>query len=114
MALIAYRGNLGLDAGIPGSVYELDQRQVDPASSSRSAPKLLRPGETWTLDDGSTVEFLGTRPYITLSVRHDPGEPMLLVGCGVLLVGLMRSLFGRRRRVWFRVTPARGRISDGR
>ena len=31
---------------------------------------------------------------------------MLLVSCGVLLVGLMGSLFGQRRRVLFRVVPA--------
>ena len=29
LMLIAYRGDLGLDAGIPSSVYELDQRQID-------------------------------------------------------------------------------------
>ena len=30
----------------------------------------------------------------------------MLGACVVLLAGLMGSLFGRRRRVWFRVTPA--------
>lgn len=105
--LIAYRGDLGLDAGIPGSVYQLDQRQVRTGRLNQvGEARLLRPGETWRLDDGSTVEFLGTRRYITLSVRYDPGEPIVLVSSGVLLVGLMLSLFGRRRRVWFRVRPA--------
>ncbi|KAB1944120.1 cytochrome c biogenesis protein ResB [Micromonospora sp. ALFpr18c] len=104
--LVAYRGNLGLDAGIPGSVYQLDQRQVRAGKVKEVGTKLLRKGETWTLDDGTTVEFLGTERYVTLSVRHDPGSTMLLVSCGVLLVGLMGSLFGKRRRVWFRVTSA--------
>ncbi|MGK5676156.1 cytochrome c biogenesis protein ResB [Micromonospora sp. URMC 106] len=104
--LVAYRGNLGLDAGIPGSIYELDQRQVRAGKVKEVGTKLLRKGETWTLDDGTTVEFLDTRPYVTLSVRHDPGSTLLLVSSAVLLVGLMGSLFGRRRRVFFRVLPA--------
>ncbi|MGW4501800.1 cytochrome c biogenesis protein ResB [Micromonospora sp. NPDC004336] len=104
--LVAYRGNLGLDAGIPGSIYELDQRQVRAGKVKEVGTKLLRRGETWTLDDGSKVEFLDTRPYVTLSVRHDPGSTLLLVSSAVLLVGLMGSLFGRRRRVFFRMVPA--------
>ncbi|TDC33713.1 cytochrome c biogenesis protein ResB [Micromonospora sp. 15K316] len=102
--LVAYRGNLGLDAGIPGSVYQLDQRQIRTGKVKQVGDKVLKPGESWKLDDGSTVEFLGTRRYITLSVRHDPGSGVLLVSCGFLLAGLMGSLFGRRRRVFFRVT----------
>ncbi|MDG4790599.1 cytochrome c biogenesis protein ResB [Micromonospora sp. WMMD1102] len=105
--LFAYRGNLGLDAGVPGSVYRLDQRQVSSGRLQQVGDaKLLRPGEKWTLDDGTSVEFLGTRPYVTISVRSDPGERIVLVSSVLLLVGLMPSLFGRRRRVWFRVTPA--------
>ncbi|MER7164636.1 cytochrome c biogenesis protein ResB, partial [Micromonospora sp. NPDC000207] len=105
--LIPYRGNLGLDAGIPGSIYQLDQRQVTNGRLEQlGEAKLMRPGESWTLDDGTTVEFLGTRRYITLSVRHDPGATMMLVSSAVLLVGLLGSLFGRRRRVFFRVGAA--------
>ncbi|MFJ8686262.1 cytochrome c biogenesis protein ResB [Micromonospora wenchangensis] len=105
VVLAAYRGNLGLDAGIPGSVYQLDQRQVTNGKLKQVGDRKLAPGETWTLDDGSKLEFLGTKRYVTLSVRHDPGEELMLGACVVLLVGLMGSLFGRRRRVWFRVTP---------
>ncbi|MET7821125.1 cytochrome c biogenesis protein ResB [Micromonospora zamorensis] len=104
--LVAYRGNLGLDAGIPSSVYQLDQRQVRTGKVQEVGTKLLRKGETWKLDDGTTVEFLGTERYVTLSIRHDPGATPLLISCGFLLVGLMGSLFGRRRRVFFRVVPA--------
>ncbi|MGW5558877.1 cytochrome c biogenesis protein ResB [Micromonospora sp. NPDC003944] len=103
--LVAYRGNLGRDAGIPGSIYQLDQRQVRTGKVKEVGTKLLRKGETWTLDDGATVEFLGTKRYVTLSIRHDPGATPLLISCAVLLVGLMGSLFGRRRRVFFRVVP---------
>ncbi|MEV0806429.1 cytochrome c biogenesis protein ResB [Micromonospora sp. NPDC050200] len=105
VVLVAYRGNLGLDAGIPGSVYELDRRQVDNGKLKQVGEKKLGLGEKWTLDDGSSLEFLGTKPYITLSVRYAPGQTLMLGACVVLLAGLMGSLFARRRRVWFRVTP---------
>ncbi|MBM0258244.1 cytochrome c biogenesis protein ResB [Micromonospora sp. 4G55] len=106
VVLRAYRGNLGLDAGIPGSVYQLDQRQVTTGKLKQVGEKKLGVGEKWALDDGSSLEFLGTKPYITLSVRHAPGQTLMLGACVVLLGGLMGSLFARRRRVWFRVTPA--------
>ena len=70
--------------------------------------KTLRPGQSWTLPDGSTVEFLGTKQWITVSIRHDPGEQLVLFGAGAVLVGLMVSLSGKRRRVWARITPAEG------
>lgn len=111
--LWAYRGNLGLDAGIPGSVYQLDRRQVDSGRLKQvGEPTLLRVGEKMTLDDGSTLEFLGTRQYATLSIRHDPGEKFALGGAVVGLVGLMLSLTGRRRRVFFRVTTGRSRLAE--
>jgi cytochrome c biogenesis protein len=107
--LWAYRGDLGEDAGIPGSVYRIDPRQVDAGRLGPvGEPRLLRPGETWTLDDGTTVEFVGTRQWITLSVRHDPGQIVALVGVVAALAGLMLSLAGKRRRVFFRVSRGAG------
>ncbi len=106
LGLVAYRGNLGLDAGIPGSVYQLDQRQVRNGRLTEIGSKELRMGESWTLDDGTKVEFLGTEPYVVLSVRYDPGATLLLVSSVGLVLGLMGSLFFRRRRIFVRVLPA--------
>jgi cytochrome c biogenesis protein len=103
--LVAYRGNLGLEAGIPGSVYQLNQRQVTAGKLAQVGTKAMRPGDKWTLDDGTTVEFVGTKQYVTLAVRYDPSERIVLVGAVVLLAGLMLSLTVRRRRVWFRLIP---------
>src|SRR5207248_2413932 len=91
----------------------LDQRQVDTGKlRAVSAPLRLRPGDSATLDDGTRVDFLGTRPWTALSVRYDPGERIVLVGAVCLLVGLLASLTGRRRRVFFRVPPE-GPVSAG-
>ncbi|MDG4821662.1 cytochrome c biogenesis protein ResB [Asanoa sp. WMMD1127] len=104
LLLTAYRGNLGLDAGIPSSVYRLDQTQIDAGRLKQvGEAKLLKPGESWTLDDGSTVQFVGTKAYAVLSVRHDPGQGIALVASVLALTGLMGSLFGKRRRVFFRL-----------
>ena len=105
LTLVAYEGNLGLGSGRPQSVYDLDSRQIANGELALVGTEALRPGEKWTLPDGSTVEFLGTKQWITISVRHDPGEPIVLLGAGALLVGLMVSLSGKRRRVWARITP---------
>ncbi|MEU6021071.1 cytochrome c biogenesis protein ResB [Micromonospora sp. NPDC047134] len=106
LGLVAYRGNMGLDAGIPSSVYQLDQRQVRNGRLTEIGAKELRLGESWTLDDGTTVEFLGSEPYIVISVRYDPGTTLLLVSSIGLVFGLMGSLFVRRRRVFVRLLPA--------
>jgi cytochrome c biogenesis protein len=106
LMLVAYRGDLGLDAGIPGSVYRLDHRQVETGRLTEIGSKVLRPGDAWTLDDGTRVEFVGTRQWVALSVRQDPGQRIVLVSVALMLAGLMLSLTGKRRRVWFRVAPA--------
>ena len=105
--LTPYRGDLGLDAGIPTSVYSLDEHQVETGRLNKVGDVIrLTPGGSATLDDGTKVEFLGTRPWITTTVRYDPGESLVLVGAVLLLVGLVVMLLGRRLRVWFRIPPS--------
>jgi cytochrome c biogenesis protein len=112
--LTAYRGDLGLDVGTPGSVYSLDQSQItsgDLKNISGARPYELKVGQTWTLDDGTKLQFLGTRPFATLSIRYDPTQTLVLAGAVIGLAGLMLSLAGHRRRVWFRALP--GSAEDG-
>jgi cytochrome c biogenesis protein len=111
LQLTAYQGDLGLGSGAPQSVYDLDQRKIATGELRKVADSAaLKPGEALTLPDGTRVEFLGTRQWITVSVRHDPGEPIVLGGAVALMLGLMVSLSGKRRRVWVRVEPS----GDGR
>ncbi|WP_433373121.1 cytochrome c biogenesis protein ResB [Actinoplanes sp. CA-142083] len=114
--LTAYRGDLGLDVGTPGSVYSLDQGQIatgDLKNVSGARPHELKIGDSWTLDDGTKLEFLGTRPFATLSIRYDPTQTLVLAGAAIGLAGLMLSLAGHRRRVWFRALPASPESSGG-
>jgi cytochrome c biogenesis protein len=105
LVLQPYVGDLGMDAGLPQSVYRINFAQVAKGLLTRVGdPLTLRPGQSARLADGSTVEFLGTRPWVAVSVRHDPGEEFVLAGAVLLVLGLLASLTGRRRRVFFRVT----------
>jgi cytochrome c biogenesis protein len=99
LMLLAYEGDLGLDAGISGSVYRLDKTRLKQVGEA----KMLRKGDSWTLEDGGKVEFLGTKPFVTMTIRHDPGEPIVLAGAVLLMLGLPLSLYGKRRRVWWRL-----------
>ncbi|HKD96046.1 MAG TPA: cytochrome c biogenesis protein ResB, partial [Micromonosporaceae bacterium] len=109
LVLVAYAGDLGLDSGVPQSVYSINQAQVESGRlkvlGDPHAPIRLRPGQTAKLADGTTVQFVGTRQWVTLTMRYDPGEKLVLAGAVALVVGLLLSLTGRRRRVWFRVLP---------
>ncbi|MET0425476.1 MAG: cytochrome c biogenesis protein ResB [Actinoplanes sp.] len=114
--LTAYRGDLGLDVGTPGSVYSLDQEQIasgELKNVSGTRPFKLEVGQSWTLDDGTKLKFLGTRPFATLSIRHDPTQSWVLVGAVVGLIGLMLSLSLHRRRIWFRALPDSGSAAGG-
>jgi cytochrome c biogenesis protein len=106
LMLQPYQGVLGFDAGAPLSVYTLDQRQIDAGRLKKfGQPLMLKPGDTASLPDGSKIQFVGTEQWISISIRHDPGQPVVLGGAIALLAGLLGSLTGKRRRVFFRITP---------
>jgi cytochrome c biogenesis protein len=105
LTLLAYRGDTGLNSGIPRSVYSLDQAQVENGDLKPVGSRLLRPGESWKLDDGTVVTFVGTKEWASLQVGHDPGQRTVLGGAIVMVLGLIASLTVRRRRIWFRLIP---------
>jgi cytochrome c biogenesis protein len=100
VTMIAYRGNTGLDSGIPKSVYALDARQIESGALVPIGTKLLREGETWTLDDGSTLTYVGTKEWATFQLSDDPGKPLVLAAAIAIVAGLLASLTVRRRRLW--------------
>jgi cytochrome c biogenesis protein len=107
--LTPYIGDLGLDNGVAQSVYALNQAEIDSGALTKFSitdgrPISLKPGQSKQLSDGSTIEYVGTRTWAALAVRYDPGEQIVLVGALLLVLGLVGSLTGRRRRVWFRFT----------
>ncbi len=108
-----WTGDLGLDAGVPRNVFALDTEGLD-----QLGLQALRPGESWTLPDGTgTLEFVGLERWASFSIAHDPGKGLALLASVTAIAGLMLSLFVRRRRIWVRVeewavAPAQGPAHD--
>jgi cytochrome c biogenesis protein len=100
--LSAWQGDLGLDSGMPQSVYRLDTKNM-----KRIGIEELSPGETWTLpNSGGTLEFTGYREWASFVITKDPGKGWALGSAIASIVGLSLSLLIPRRRAWLRVTPS--------
>lgn len=105
--LTAYKGDLGMDTGLPQSVYKLDTNRLTQLESDQGEPFriALTPGQSTRLPDGlGTIRFDGYERWINVQVSRDPGMPVVLVGAVTALAGLLLSLVVRRRRAWVRVT----------
>ncbi|TFV88372.1 cytochrome c biogenesis protein ResB [Blastococcus sp. CT_GayMR16] len=108
VAVVIYQGYLGLDSGIPQSVYSLDASQIDRGRLNRVAAANLEIGESTTLPDGTTVALTGYREFAALQLSHDPGQVWVLVSAISLLTGLLGMLLLRRERVFARVAADPG------
>jgi cytochrome c biogenesis protein len=98
--LSAWEGDLGLDSGVPQSVFRLDVSDM-----TQVGLQSLRPGETWTLPDGlGSIEFAGVDEFANFSVARDPGKELALIAGLAAILGLMVSLFIPRRRLWLRTS----------
>ncbi len=94
----AWTGDLGLDNGRPQSVYRIDTDTL-----KKIGLKSLAPGETYEFAEGS-ITFETYIPWVNLQVVKDPGKSYALLGSIVAILGLLASLFTRRRRIWVSVT----------
>jgi cytochrome c biogenesis protein len=106
VAVVAYQGSLGLDSGVPQSVYSLDAMQIDLGHLHRAGAANLAVGESLALPDGTTVTFTGFREFAALQFSRDPGQGWVLGSAIALLAGLMGLLLLRRERFFARVGPA--------
>lgn len=100
----AFTGDLGLDSGAPQSVYTLNM-----AGLTQLGLESLLPGDTWTLPDGAgSIEFTGFDRWASFQIAHDPGKELALLASVAAILGLMLSLFVRRRRIWVKVAGTDG------
>ena len=112
LSLIGYRGNLGLDAGLPQSVYVLDKDRLKPFAMGNGRPQalLLKMGDTVQLPDGQgSITFDGLQTWVKLQINDQPGKVIPLAGVLAAIAGLLCSLFIRPRRTWVRVRSVDGR-----
>jgi len=112
ISMLAYRGDLGLDNGVPQSVYALQKKNLEPIKKADGKPLRidLAMGRSTTLPGGlGTVTFDGLSRYVKLQVSHTPGQMIALAGVVLALIGLLGSLFIRPRRIWVRTRREDGR-----
>jgi cytochrome c biogenesis protein len=100
VSLIAYAGNLGVNSGVPQSVYQMNTTGMQRLTAD---PQVLVPGQSLTLPGGQgTITFTGYQQWVSLAITHDPGQlPALICGMAAL-GGLLLSFMVRRRRVFVR------------
>lgn len=113
LSLNSYYGDLGLDAGAPQNVYEIDVRNLTPLNARNldAGGITLAPGSTYTLPDGKgSISFDGVKRYIGVDIHHNPGQLYALIFALVAVGGLILSLYVNRRRAWVRT----GVHEDGR
>ena len=109
--LSAYTGDLGLDAGIPQNVYQLDETKLKPVLGDDGKPLVIDivQGQTVTLPDGlGTVTWNALPRFVALDLRADPSLPWVLGTALAMLVGVTVSLFAPRRRLWLVLTAGEG------
>lgn len=95
-----WKGELGLDSGIPQSIYRVDTTKLEKIGLGS-----VKPGKTYTYPEGSiTLETVV--PWVNLQIVEDPGKSYALIGGIVAVLGLLTSLYGRRRRIWIRRTAS--------
>ena len=120
VTLNVYAGDLGIDGGVPRSVYTLDPTDMEQlAGQDAEVPAIeLQPGQTADLPDGlGTITFENDAPagaegfdgavkrYVSLSIHRDIAATWVLVFAALATLGLLAALFVPRRRMWITATP---------
>ncbi len=108
VAIVAYQGYLGLDSGVPQSVYSVDATQIERGRLVKAGAANLSVGESMTLEDGTVITFSGLKEFAAFQYSHDPGQVWVLVSAISLLTGLLALLLLRRERVFARAAPTPG------
>lgn len=109
LTLNVYEGDLGLDSGVPQSVYKLDTDTMTEIAGRKSEhkPLQLRPGETVELPGGRGTVTLGDIPrYASFDIHHDPTQMPVMISAIFVIGGLLMSLLVPRRRLWVRAVPS--------
>ena len=110
LLLAVWKGDLGLNNGVPQSVYRIDTSKME-----RIGLKALVLNESYDFGEGS-ITFTGWTSWVNLQIVNDPGKGFALIGAILAILGLLISLFTRQRRVWIkqgRKTQVAGLAKNG-
>ncbi|GAA2245389.1 cytochrome c biogenesis protein ResB [Herbiconiux moechotypicola] len=107
MTLNVYDGDLGLDGGVPESVYTLNTDTMTQLTGGDTGVDSLElmPGDTVELPNGlGTVTFDDVKRFASFDIHHDATQGWVLAFSLLVLGGLLTSLFVPRRRLWVKAT----------
>lgn len=108
LTLDAFVGDLGIDDGLPQSVYSLETDNMEQLTGRAiEKPSIeLRPGESAELPNGlGTISFEDVPRYGSFDVMQNPFQIGILTFALLSLGGLIWSLFVPRRRLWVKAIP---------
>lgn len=100
-----WSGDLGLNSGVPQSVYRIDTSEM-----SNLGLGSLKIGESFDYP-GGTITLEGVVPWINLQIVDDRGKGFALFGGIFAILGLLSSLYGRRRRIWVRINGSQVEVA---
>lgn len=106
LVLQVWRGDLGLDSGLPQDAYQLVTSGMTQVTDADGKPVTVQvaAGQTVDLPGGlGTLTFDSLPRYVALDLRYDPSLGWVLGFAVAAFLGLAVSLFTPRRRVWLRV-----------
>lgn len=108
LTLNVYTGDLGLDTGVPVSVFRLDTSGLTQIAGRDLdvKPLQLRPGDTVDLPNGLGTISLEpeVRRYASFDVHRDYTRIPVAVFTVLTIGGLMLSLLVPRRRMWVKAS----------
>ena len=110
LLISVWKGDLGLNSGVPQSVYRIDTSKME-----RIGLKALALNESYDFGEGS-ITFIGWNSWVNLQIVNDPGKGYALLGAILAISGLLISLFTRQRRIWIkqgRKTQVAGLAKNG-
>lgn len=104
LGLFVFHGDLGVDDGLPQSVYVLDQDKLTQYKNADGSNfrVSLSPGQEADLPDGGTIEFTDLTLFARFQIASTPLVWLPLGGISIGIVGLVLSLAVRPRRTWVR------------
>lgn len=126
LTLDVYTGDLGINEGVPRSVYVLDTTGMTKLTGRTTDVKSieLAPGQTAQLPNGlGSVTFEDESPagatdasqsvkrFASLQIHRDESGVWVLGFALLALGGLMIALFVPRRRVWVKATAHDGEVA---
>lgn len=105
LGLFVWHGDLGLDNGLPQSVYVLDKTKMKQylAPNGKGFRISLSPGQKTDLPGGGTIEYVSTAQFARFQFSSSPFVKVPLGGISAGLLGLVLSLFISPRRTWVRM-----------